>query len=63
MQCKVCRRPLRRVARKGIWQVKIFPVFGYYPWECPICRKTVMVRKQYLRKRPRSQSPQENSAD
>jgi hypothetical protein len=61
MHCKDCGNPLRRLARKGYWQLKICPKFGYYPWECPICRKTVMVRKQYIRKR-RSSRP-EASAD
>jgi hypothetical protein len=35
-------------------QLKVYPLFGYYPWECPICRKPVMQKKQYMRKKRRS---------
>jgi hypothetical protein len=60
MHCKDCGNNLRRLARKGFLQLRVFPLFGYYPWECPVCRKTLMIRKQYLRKR---RSVQEHSAD
>jgi hypothetical protein len=65
MNCKFCANPMRRLARHGFWQEKIYPKFGYYPWECPICRKTTMHRKQNVRKRRRSGSAsgQESSAD
>jgi hypothetical protein len=35
---------MRRLGRVGFLQRKVFPLFGYYPWECPICRETVMHR-------------------
>jgi len=35
---------MRRMGRTGFLQDKVFPLFGYYPWECPICRRTRMVR-------------------
>lgn len=57
MHCKNCRKPLRRLARRGFLQLKIYPKFGYYPWECPICRETIMVKKQYMRKRRSAQKP------
>jgi hypothetical protein len=60
MHCKDCGNNLRRLARKGFLQLRVFPLIGYYPWECPVCRKTLMIRKQYLRKR---RSAQEHSAD
>lgn len=60
MNCRECGNCLRRLARRGFLQVKIFPLFGYYPWECPVCRKTIMVKKQYLLKR---RSIQQNSAE
>jgi hypothetical protein len=60
MHCKDCGTPLRRLARKGFLQLKVYPFFGFYPWECPLCRKAMMVKKQYVRKR---RSVQENSAD
>jgi hypothetical protein len=60
MHCKDCGNPLRRLARQGFLQLKVYPKLGYYPWECPICRKTTMVKKQYVRK---TRKVQENSAD
>jgi hypothetical protein len=41
-------------------QERVYSRFGYYPWECPICRKPTMVRKQYMRKK---RTVQENSTD
>lgn len=35
---------MRRRARIGFLQNRIFPLFGYYPWECLVCRKTRMLR-------------------
>ena len=57
MHCKECGNPLRRMARKGFLQLKVYPRFGYYPWECPICRVTIMIRKQYIRKRRSVHAP------
>jgi len=60
MHCKECGNALRRLARRGFLQIRVFPIFGFYPWECPICRDTIMIRKQYVRKR---RGLQENSGD
>jgi hypothetical protein len=30
---------MRRLPRTGFVQQHVWPFFGYYPWECPICRK------------------------
>lgn len=38
---KVCR-----VFRKGFFQEKICPLFGYYPWRCMRCGLRVMLRKR-----------------
>ena len=35
---------LRRRVRAGLLQKCVFPLFGYYPWECLSCRKTWMRR-------------------
>jgi hypothetical protein len=51
MHCGECGNPLRRLARQGFLQIRVYPIFGFYPWECPICRDTIMIRKQYIRKR------------
>ncbi len=43
--CPTCgNRDLHRRARTGFLQNFIFPVLGYYPWECLSCRKTRMLR-------------------
>ena len=34
----------RRVNRVGLLQNYVLPYFGYYPWECVMCR-----RKRYFR--------------
>ncbi len=35
---------LRRLTRRSFLARHVFPLFGYYPWECMSCR-----RKCYLR--------------
>jgi hypothetical protein len=33
-------------------QKKIYSWFGYYPWECPLCREPILVKQQHrLKKR------------
>jgi len=61
MQCTKCGSNLRRLARKGFLQKEIFPRFGYYPWECPVCHGTIMLKKRYQRKTHRV--PKSNVAD
>ena len=60
MHCRDCGTPMRRLGRTGFLQLKVYPFFGFYPWECPLCRKVMMMKKQYVRKR---RSMQENGAD
>jgi hypothetical protein len=37
--CPKCHRSdMRRIGRRGVLQEKVFPFFGYFPWECPHCR-------------------------
>ena len=60
MHCKKCGSSLRRVSRNGFWQKKVYTLFGFYPWECPICRKTTMHKKQLQR---RKHSRQETSSE
>jgi hypothetical protein len=42
----VCRKcgadALRRENRRGFLQLKVFPLFGLYPWECIMCRRVGM---------------------
>jgi hypothetical protein len=37
---------MRRRARTGFLQTKIYPLFGFYPWECFSCRATKMLRSR-----------------
>jgi hypothetical protein len=47
---------MRRLMRESFMQRKVYPFFGYYPWECPLCRELVMFKVRHLRKK-RSKSP------
>ncbi len=50
--CDYCGNQLRRLAREGFMQKKVYSWFGYYPWECPLCREPILVRQQHrLKKR------------
>ena len=42
---------MRRVARRGFLQQKLFPLFDLYPWECAYCREVTLARKRNHRKR------------
>jgi hypothetical protein len=42
---------MRRLPRAGFLQQYILPFFGYYPWECPICRKPRLIRYRGSRER------------
>jgi hypothetical protein len=48
--CTRCGSVLRRLGRKGFLQRFIFPVFGYYPWECFACRRKWLVRTRGQRR-------------
>jgi rubredoxin len=40
MQCPDCGiKYMRRLFRRGFVQTKVLAFFGFYPWECPVCRK------------------------
>lgn len=47
VRCDYCGNALRRLARQGFLQTKIYSRFGYYPWECPLCREPMMVKQQH----------------
>ena len=54
VHCRKCGSDrVYRVEREGFMQEKIYPLFGYYPWRCKICRDHVMLRK---RKRARTKN-------
>lgn len=37
---------MRRLRRDGLLQVKVFPLFGYYPWQCGNCRAKMLLRNR-----------------
>ena len=52
VRCDYCGNQLRRLAREGFLQKKVYSKFGYYPWECPLCREPILVKQQHrLKKR------------
>lgn len=55
--CPDCGRPkMRRMTRLGFLQEKLWPLFGYYPWKCRVCRKTRMLRYRGKKRSKKSQS-------
>jgi len=48
MICRKCgaTNALRRENRAGFFQLKVFPLFGLYPWECAMCRKVAMYQSR-----------------
>ena len=57
VRCEYCGNALRRLARQGFMQTEIYSRFGYYPWECPLCREPMLVRQQHrLKKRSEGES-------
>jgi ribosomal protein L37AE/L43A len=47
LQCPNCRQDqLSRIARRGFLREHVFSLFGYYPWECAICRHEYLIRKR-----------------
>jgi hypothetical protein len=47
LQCPNCRQDqLARIARRGFMREHVYSMFGYYPWECAICRREFMIRKR-----------------
>jgi DNA-directed RNA polymerase subunit RPC12/RpoP len=47
VHCRECGSDrVYRVFRKGYFQEKIYPLFGYYPWRCMKCGVRVMLHKR-----------------
>lgn len=50
-KCPTCgTNYMRRLHRKGLLQKYLYSFFGFYPWECPICRVPVLLRKRHQRR-------------
>ena len=56
--CDYCGNQLRRLVRKGFMQKNIYSWFGYYPWECPLCREPMLVKQQHLLKKRGGDEPE-----
>jgi ribosomal protein L37AE/L43A len=47
LQCPNCRQEqLARIARRGFMREHVYTLFGYYPWECAICRREFLIHKR-----------------
>jgi DNA-directed RNA polymerase subunit RPC12/RpoP len=51
MFCIRCGTEMRRLVRESFLQRKVYPLFGYYPWECPLCREPVLFKQRGVRKK------------
>jgi hypothetical protein len=55
MYCSTCGCEMRRLMRESFLQRKVYPLFGYYPWECPLCRDLTLYKVRHVRKRKPSE--------
>jgi DNA-directed RNA polymerase subunit RPC12/RpoP len=47
VHCEECGSDkVLRVSRQGFLRIKIFPMFGIYPWRCSRCGRDVLLRKR-----------------
>jgi hypothetical protein len=54
MKCPYCTGSLTRLPRHGFLQRKVYPLLGYFPWECVLCRRVTMLKKEHQRRSQRS---------
>ncbi len=46
-RCRSCEKiELRRQGRVGFLQKSVLSRFGYYPWECGLCREITFLRQR-----------------
>ena len=51
MHCVKCGCEMRRLMRESFMQRRVYPYFGYFPWECPLCRELTMYKVRHLKRR------------
>jgi DNA-directed RNA polymerase subunit RPC12/RpoP len=55
LQCPRCQQlTMRRIKRSGFLQKNLLTWFGYYPWECAICRLRKLIKDRGTSKRSHS---------
>ena len=51
LHCPDCgTKYMRRLFRRGFFQSKFMAFLGFYPWECPVCRKPHYFRERHQEK-------------
>jgi hypothetical protein len=56
MDCVICGCEMRRLMRESFLQRKVYPLFGYYPWECPLCRELTLYKVRHITKKRSKQA-------
>jgi DNA-directed RNA polymerase subunit RPC12/RpoP len=47
VRCRECGSDkVLRVSRSGFFQLKIYPLFGFFPWRCSRCGHYVLLHKR-----------------
>lgn len=50
--CRICGSDrVYRLFREGFWQEHVYPLFGFYPWQCKTCSRYLLIRKRNKAKR------------
>ncbi len=49
LKCKTCGAPhMRRLHLRGFLVKRLLAFFGYFPWECPVCRIPLYIRERWM---------------
>jgi hypothetical protein len=48
---------MRRLFRKGFLQNEVYSRLGYYPWECPFCKESQLIKKRDQHRKHRVEAP------
>jgi hypothetical protein len=68
MRCPKCNQDsFGRSRRRGLLEMRILPLFGFFPWRCHTCDKRVWLRlcrsSSNLGERPREESAEYQHGD
>jgi len=51
MQCPTCGIDyMRRLQRKSFLERRVYSLFGYFPWECPLCREPHFIKERHQKR-------------